>query len=195
MLTWIARKWLLVFDNVEDIDDIAVYIPQTIKSSSAVIITTQKGDFFPITERFTTISIKDLTRDQGAGLIYACMKRKPADEDEKEIARKISDLLGGLPLALTTIGGYIYQTHETMANFLIYLKTSSTAWEVSAVGPAKQYERTLATVFTIALKELPDHARCLIDILAFLNPDQIPEEIFMARIGDPVYPFLSSKPK
>ena len=189
------RKYLLIFDNVEDIDDIASYFPQTVRSQSAVILTTQKADFFPITEICTTIQIKDLSRDQGAALLYSCMRRPADDEDEKECAREISDLLGGLPLALTTIGGYIHQTGDAVADFLDNLKTSCNAWVASASGPAKQYERTLATVFEIAFKELPDDARSLLDILAFLNPDHIPIEMFTVRVGNSSFPFLSSKAK
>lgn len=159
-----------------------------------MIITTQKSDFFPITENFTTIQIKDLTRDQGADLLFKCLRRNSKNEDELEFARKISDLLGGLPLALTTIGGYLHQTGDAISDFFNYLKTSCNAWVASASGPAKQYERTLATVFDIALKELPADARNLINILAFLDPDFIPEEPFTKQVGNDDYPFLASRP-
>ena len=185
----------MVFDNVEDIDDVAVYLPHSVRSESGVLITTQKADFFPITENFTTIQIKDLSREQGADLLYACMGRKAVDDNEFEYARKISDLLGGLPLALSTIGGYMRQTGDPVVEFFDHLRTSCNAWEVSAIGPAKQYERTLATVFQIALKELPDDARSLLNILAFLNPDRIPTELFTDQVGNSAYPFVATKPK
>jgi hypothetical protein len=190
-----AQKWLLVFDNVEDINDLTAYFPRDIQSQSAVIITTQKLDFFPITDNFTTISIKNLTREQGSELMFRCMQRAAASEEEEEYARKISDLLGGLPLALATIGGYINQTEDTVSSFFECLKTSCSAWEASAIGPVKQYERTLGTVFEMALKELPQNARYLVDVLAFLNPDQIPEELFLVEVGNSTFPFLASKAK
>lgn len=195
------KIWLLVFDNVECDDDLNRHLPQSIRSQSAVIITTQKTDLFPPTEKITTIQIKDLTREQGAKLLYACLSgsdpvpRTPANDDEEEYARKICDLLGGLPLALTTIGGYMYQTDDSIFDFYTYLKTTCHAWEVSAVGPAKQYEKTLATVFEIALKELSKDAREVINILAFLNPDHIPETLFTDQIGSPTLPFLTSLPR
>lgn len=185
----------MVYDNVESIDDIVVYLPQTVRSKSAMIITTQKTEFFPFTENFTTIQIKDLTRDQGADLLYTCLRRGSASQDEREYARKISDLLGGLPLALTTIAGYMFQTKDSIPDFFDYLQTSCNAWTASAIGPAKHYEKTLATVFKVALKELPSDARTLIDILAFLNPDHIPERLFIDRLGNPQFTFLASKPK
>lgn len=37
------------------------------------------------------------------------------------------------------------------------------------------YERTLQTVCDVALSELSDDAENLLEILAFLNPDEIPE--------------------
>ncbi|KAI0901758.1 hypothetical protein F4806DRAFT_490232 [Annulohypoxylon nitens] len=196
-LSTTKRRWLIVYDNVEGIDDVAIYCPSTIRSESNVIITTQRTDVFPFTEKFTTIQIKDLTRDEGADLLFACLQRSAVDEEEREYARMISDLLGGLPLALTTIGGYLHQTKDAIFNFFNYLKTSSNAWVASAVGPAKQYEKTLATVYDIALRELSSDARMLINILAFLNPDYITEDLFTNRIGNPAFalPFLTSAPK
>ncbi|KAF2446062.1 hypothetical protein P171DRAFT_519658 [Karstenula rhodostoma CBS 690.94] len=194
------KTWLLVFDNVESDDDLNRHLPPSIRTKSAVIITTQKTNVFPSSEKVTTIQIKDLTREQGADLLYACLSgndasRTPANEEEEECARKISDLLGGLPLALTTIGGYMWETHDSVYDFYEYLKQSCQAWEVSAVGPAKQYDKTLATVFEIALKELSEDARELINLLAFLNPDHIPETLFTDRIGSPTLAFLTSEPR
>ncbi|KAL8838629.1 MAG: hypothetical protein Q9170_002075 [Blastenia crenularia] len=147
------------------------------------------------TNDFTTINLKNLDRDRGSDLIFKYLKRKPNSLEEEEYARKIADLLGGLPLALATIGGYISQTEDTVSGFFESLKTSSNAWEASAIGPAKQYEKTLSTVFELALREIPEDARSLLNILAFLNPDQIPESLFLNELGRSSFPFLSTKAK
>ncbi len=73
------------------------------------------------------------------------------------------------------------------------LKTSSNAWSASAVGPVNQYEKNLETVFNIAIGELSDQARGAIGILAFLNPDHIPEALFEKAIETRSLDFLRKK--
>jgi hypothetical protein len=42
-----------------------------------------------------------------------------------------------------------------------------------------QYERILRTVCDVALFELPENVVSLLEILAFLNPDEIPETVLL----------------
>jgi hypothetical protein len=186
---------LLVFDNCEDIDDLSPYFPRSIQSRSSIIITTQKSGFFPITDPTDTVSLNvaNLERNHGGEIVFNYLQRKPQDEDELEDARKISDLVDGLPLALATIGGYMNQVGTSVSTYYHNLKTSSKAWEASAIGPAKQYEKKLETVFDMAFKELPEKARNVLNMLAFLNPDRIPEEMFYRNMGKPTLDFLSSE--
>jgi hypothetical protein len=186
---------LLVFDNCEDIDDLGPYFPRGIQSRGSVIITTQKADFFPITDPTDTFSLHvgDLDRKSGGDIVFKYLQRKPQDEDELEYARKISDLVDGLPLALATIGGYMNQVGTSVSNYYHNLKTSSKAWEASAIGPARQYKKKLETVFDIALQVLPEKARKVLDMLAFLNADRIPEELFYKNMDKATLEFLSSE--
>ena len=174
-------------------NDLNPYLPTDSKTQGSILITTQKPDFFPVTDIFQIVNVKSFSREDGSNLLFRYLRRDPIDEEEKESAEKISDLLDGLPLALATIGGYINQTVSNASDFLENLKTSSKAWEASAIGPAKQYEKTLKTVFEIAFQELPDNARSLLNILAFLDPDSIPEDLFVDNIGSPFLKFLDTR--
>ena len=178
---------------MEDINDLNPYLPTDSKIQGSVLITTQKPDFFPVTDIFQIVNVKSFSRDDGCDLLFRCIQRDPIDDKESESAKQLSDLLDGLPLALATIGGYINQTVSTVPEFLENLKRSSNAWEASAIGPAIQYEKTLKTVFEIAFGELPDNARSLLNILAFLNPDSIPEELFISNIGSSVLNAMHTK--
>lgn len=81
--------------------------------------------------------------------------------------------MGGLPLAITTIGGHIKQTGLTLSEFLRELKESNNSWSSSGEFFVENYEKTLRTVFDIVLKKLKSGAQSLLHILAFLNPDCI----------------------
>lgn len=190
---FLARRWLLIFDNVEEINDLNAYLPTKTRTQGSVILTTQKPNPYRITNVFKTIPVESFTRDEGSDLLFKHLRRRHKDEDELEMAREISDILGGLPLAIATIGGYILESDCSISEFLPQLRNSSNAWEASAVGPVQQYEKRLENVFEIALKELPEDARAFINVLAFLNPDNTPEELFTSALGCGSLSFLKNK--
>ncbi|MCJ1398272.1 hypothetical protein MMC11_001469 [Xylographa trunciseda] len=187
------QQWLLVFDNVEDIRDLETYLPVETKSRGSVIVTTQRPRSRQITRDFHNIELNSFDDEWGARLLFKYLERDPADEIEESLAREISQIVGGLPLAIATIGGYINESESSVKEFLHIMKRSSHAWTDSQHTKTKHYERTLGTVFDIALKELPEGPRILINILAFLNPDSIPEDILLAPQDTEEVAFLSRR--
>lgn len=182
-----------MFDNVEDTNDLNPYLPSKTLSQSSVLITTQKPINFEVTKIFVTIPVESFDRDDAASLLFKYLQRDAADEKDEEIARELSDTVDGLPLAIATIGGYINQSESNLVEYIQTLKHSSNAWTASAVGPVNQYEKNLQTVFDIAISELSDRARELLSILAFLNPDNIPEALFEIAVQRGSLKFLHTK--
>ena len=180
----------MVFDNAEDSNDLNLYLPLETVVHGSILITTQKPTEFSATKVFGTVPMDSFGRDDAAALLFKYIQAEPADEKEEEIAREISEAVDGLPLAIATIGGYINQSGSNLVDFIGKLKTSSDAWIASVVGLVDQYEKNLETVFDIAVTELSDNARTIIGILAFLNPDHIPEEIFVTAIEKRSFGFL-----
>lgn len=182
-----------MFDNVEDIRDLEPYLPTETKNRGSVIVTTQRPRSRRITRSFYNIELHSFDEEVGAKLLFKYLERAPSDEAEQNLAQETSRIVGGLPLAIATIGGYINESESSVAEFLEIMKRSSNAWEDTQHTKIVQYERTLGTVFDIALKELPPKTRNLIEILAFLNPDSIPEGILNAPDDDDEVNFLSNK--
>lgn len=97
----------------------------------------------------------------------------PSNQEE---ARAISSVLGGLPLALGQIGGFIAQRKIPLKNFLpLYNRNSASVDAKSVMNMG--YDRTLATVWEMALSKLSGSARLLHMILSFLDPDCIHEDL------------------
>lgn len=188
-----GRRWLIVFDNMEDVYDLDPFFPKSTNANSSILLTTQMSEITPITENFSRFQLKSFKQADASKLLFRCLDRVPNDEDEEEAAKQVSGNVDGLPLAIATIGGYIQQSEISIPEFLDNLKRSSNVWEASAVGPAKRYEKTLETVFDIALNELDISACKFINVLAFLNPDGIPEDIFTAHFKKPLYNFARSR--
>lgn len=168
-----------MFDNTDDPHSLAPYWPVNLNVRGAVIITTQLSYFPSITDCFEKRRMIPFGPEEGARCLFNYLQRKPFDDGEESVARKISECIGGSPLALATVGGYLGPSKQSLRKFLDHYK--STRFSESTVKP---YDLTLATVFDVALRELDDDARGVLEILAFLNPDEIPEEIL--HLKDPV---------
>jgi hypothetical protein len=174
------------------VHDIHAYLPISIVSPSAVIITTQRPDSDSITKNVHKIKIPTFNREEAASLLFKHLERKPVNEDEEHAAEEIADFIDGLPLAISTIGGYVNQIGGRLDRFLGNLKRSSRVWTASDV-PLKDYERSLGSVFDVALRELSSETRSLLNVLAFLDPDRIPEDIFTAHFEKPVLAYLKDE--
>ena len=117
--------------------------------------------------------------------LFKYLQRDPLDGDETNSAKELSRLVGGSPLALATIGGYVSpMSNYSLTKFLNDFNKRSLFWNYEDVSTVRAYERSLATVFDIALNELDNDARNLLDVLAFLNPDGVPEDILHVFFED-----------
>ena len=190
-------RWLLVFDNVDDLKDLteSEYIPRNPVSQGGMIITTQIQYFKQFTNVFLDLPLESLDTRAGFDLLFKTMgkDRGSISEKEEDTVYEILNIVGGLPLAITTIGGYIHQTDLILSEVLREMKQSNDIWSSSGNYLVQNYEKTLRTVFDIVLKELEPEARGLLQILAFLNPDCIPEEMFLSYKGKDTFLQLLNK--
>jgi hypothetical protein len=109
---------------------------------------------------------------------------KPSEE-EAAAAADLSTEVGGLPLAIAHIGGYVAQSSYTLARFREIAKQRyPQIWMAEAPSTIRDYQKRLAIVWDFALEQLSPDAAILIDILAFLNPDGIPEAMLLAELKE-----------
>ncbi|POR34399.1 Pfs domain-containing protein [Tolypocladium paradoxum] len=175
-------RWLLVFDNVQQVSILRRYWPRGAKGN--VIITSQRPSF----DEFTTknIRIRPLTVEEGGSLILRQMHLDDGDEPTRAKAEELSEELGGSPLAITHYTGFCVASHMSLVEVLRTFQQRSVSaeiWSCNSNTSVMQYERTLSTVWDTALSSLNDDARDLLDMLAFLNPDCIPEDFLRRKSG------------
>lgn len=102
----------------------------------------------------------------------------PPSSRDAEDARAISRVLGGLPLALTQIGGFIAQRRMRLADFLPLYERNRT--RIDAGKPAgTDHEHTLSTVWDMSFSKLSEESTSLLRILALLEPDGISEDVLL----------------
>ena len=130
--------------------------------------------------------MKSLDTETGANLLLEFVYphgRVPKEEGHS--ARYLSELFGGLPLALAHIGGYVSQQHLSLRKYRnLADRRYASAWK-GYPSTVHEYEKRLESVFDIALTELAQaspKARNLVDIMAFLNPDSISEAMLMENL-------------
>ena len=182
---------MLIFDNLEDASLIDAYLPQEF-SRGSIIITTQKAHISPITDDFNKIELQPLDLDDCSALLFKIWGRKPINGDW-DVSREISAWVGGLPLAIVTIAGYLKQSESTAEEILASLKRSSNIWASTGKETVHNYDKTLSTVFDLALGEIRHNSRHLLQILAFLDPQGIPEEMLTRSYPDiPSLSFLNT---
>jgi hypothetical protein len=172
-----------VLDNVESWESIAAYWPTSSLSGGSIIVTCQKpGNLLYWAKN--EISITHFDKQTGSEFLLRLLGRKDLKEDEDMDAQEITELVDGLPLFLTHISGHITQTQSSIHEYLENFRRSSSFWGTRHAGANWMYERTVDTVFDVALSKLSDGARHLVNVLSFLNPDGVPEKILFPEEAD-----------
>ncbi|KAI1078974.1 tetratricopeptide repeat domain-containing protein [Whalleya microplaca] len=174
-------NWLLIFDNADDPMILADYWPQ---GSGSILVTSRdplaKSMF---TRRPSGLDLGPLTQQDSLSLFNHLTSI--FNEPEDDIARKISDALGGVPLAISQMAGIIRRQDLTLSEFLeLYTDREEHAnlYETKFDTNLVTYRHSLSTVW--AFEKLKPHARQLLELISFLDPDVIGEDLLMeASVG------------
>lgn len=191
-----AERWLLIFDNADDLTVVREHIPANAKGH--VIFTRRPDDAGGVAD---TIRIEEMEADEGAWLLLkraeltkGARSLNEVTPETAEQARAISRELGGLPLSLDIAGAFIKTTPNTsLAEYLTLYRAAEGKQLRRERDPNAPYEHSVATAFGLAFKQIatPDDeteesgiiARAAADLLrlcAFLAPDAIPLDIILA---------------
>jgi tetratricopeptide (TPR) repeat protein len=178
VLRWLEANptWLMILDNVDDraaVAEVAKLIPR-LKGGHVVI--TARASNFPAGVRKLEVS----TLDENAAAQFL-LDRTEADrtksKDDTLLARTLARELGGLALGLEQAGAHIATDR---IGFARYLKLWSESRE-KALGWAEatvtDSDRTLATTWATSVARLSPESRRLLERLAFLAPDPVPDSL------------------
>lgn len=175
-------NWLLVLDNLEEVELISQIVPP-LKDGHVILTTTTQATG----PQVYTISVVQMTTDDGALFLLRRAKiigKQDEQEATSEIhytqARLIAQEVGGLPLALDQAGAYIDETHCTLARYLeIYSQQRATL--LGKRGKfGEDHPESVAVTFRLAfdkVKQASPSALELLYLFAFLQSDAIPGEM------------------
>ncbi|KAJ9137354.1 TPR-like protein [Coniochaeta hoffmannii] len=179
---WLAETshaWLFVFDNADDIAVLKHVWPAN--GQGAIIVTTRDAN------AASSISsegyhVRPFDEKLGSEFLLHIVGLDASASANMEKASEITQALGGLPLALNQIGGFIVQRRLKLREFLPLYERNSSKIDSRKIG-LSSYEHTLSTVWEMSFARLSGDSKTLLRLLPFFQPDSISESIFLEGSG------------
>ena len=174
--------WLLVFDNLDDLDILHDFWPSD--STGSVLITSH--DPLALSHlAYKGTKLKAFNPEEATEFLLKLTHREE-EVEERSSGNVVAKRLGGLPLALTQMAGVISRRDLSFSEFLqIYDEESSHKdlfnLHFSYASDRSGYQHTLASVWAL---ETLNESTTLLDILSMLDSDGIQERILEGHRGD-----------
>jgi tetratricopeptide (TPR) repeat protein/transcriptional regulator with XRE-family HTH domain len=189
---WLSEQsnWLLILDNIENLMLLNEIIPA--EWQGHILLTTRAQVTGTVALR---IDLEQMNVEEG--ILFLLRRAKylspnaalaEAATTEYTFARKMVELVGGLPLALDQVGAYIEETgcglqdylerYQAQRARLLHRRGSLAVDHPESVGA------TLSLSFEQVERSNPEAAE-LLRLCAFLDPDTIPEEVLLAAADTP----------
>ena len=200
-LTKTDRRWLLIFDNVEDWSDIGRYIPKNmLKTCGSVLITARETSSWPESCKIHShTGLGVLPLEESTCLLLRSMQ--PATEQDLtqhrdyDLASEACGLVGQLPLAISMIAGYVRVSRCTLEEFLeTWEEREEMSKKKQKSRPVSQgiVDASIDALWDIGIGELSLKARSLLDIFSFLDPETIQRNLLMGDHTEETLEFLNS---
>jgi TIR domain/Tetratricopeptide repeat/NB-ARC domain len=181
-------RWLLVFDNAERPQDLALWLPGG--TTGHILITTRTHGWDEIA---SPIEVDVLARSESIAILRARVSGLTSTD-----ADHLAEELGDLPLGVTQAAGYLIETGMP-ANGYRHLLVNR-AGEILSEGRPSSYPRSLAAATHLAIDRLTEQdpaATELVQLCSFLATEPVPlawfrqaagelPDVLAARVADPV---------
>ncbi len=165
-----AGRWLLIFDNANNPTEVQGYLPKG--GRGQILITSRWQDWRGYAQ---PQPVQVWEKDQAVEFLL-----KRTGRNDAEGAAQLADRLGYLPLALEHAGAYLSQNQIlTFADYLVEFEQQKLALLEEGELATEYHKRTIRTTWQISLKQLPPEAADLLNLCAYLAPDNIPLSLFL----------------
>lgn len=171
--------WLPIFDNADDPMILTDYWPQ---GTGSILVTSRdpsSKDMF--TRAPSGLDLGPLSQQDSLSLFNHLTTVH--NELEVDIARQISDALGGIPLAISQMAGIIRRQNITLSEFLeLYMdhEEHASLYETKFDTNLVTYRHSLSTVW--AFGKLKPQSQQFLELISFLDPDSIGEDLLEASV-------------
>lgn len=167
-----SHRFLLVFDNVDNVDFLLPIWPA---SDNGSIIITTRCPSVAFKWAANAIHIEPFAQEGTLQALTSLTGMIPAGQEESSSAESICHFLGGLPLAIAQVAEFIADRGCSYEEFLSLYRRSPS--KVHIRGSLAGYDHNLSTVWDLSLAKLPESAHVLQSLLCFFDPDKVPERL------------------
>jgi hypothetical protein len=167
-------RWLLVFDNAKNPDDIRGWLPG---GSGHVLITSRQRGWAEVA---APVEVDVLARPESIAIL-----RNRVDGLDEGDADQLAADLGDLPLAIAQAAGFIAETGMQAEQYAGLLGIR--AREILDQARPVSYPQSLAAATQLTADRLTEEdpaAAELASLCAFLAPEPIPEDLFTSAAAD-----------
>lgn len=173
---WLIKEptsWLLIFDNVDNLASIKPFWPSA--GHGSIIVTAKNPEAITSLVQ-KSIHLEPFSEKEGAKYLLSRLS-DPSSQDES-LATVIAKKLGGLPIALSHVAGFIEATSctfEELLDMYSYRADPAELMDYDSSEITFDYEGSYATLWKVSFESLGKEATQLLEMLALLDPDSIPE--------------------
>ncbi|GCE20877.1 FxSxx-COOH system tetratricopeptide repeat protein [Dictyobacter kobayashii] len=171
------QPWLLIVDNVDDLSFIYNYLPR--RGNGNILLTTRASAVGSLT---IPISLETMSVDEGTRFLLRRARRPHTLPEEVAEAEKIVTALGQFPLALDQAGAYIEETASRFSDYRLLYEQHRHALLSRRGWQSMRYPESVATTWSLSFQRIEQSnpaAAELLNLCAFLAPDDIPEELLI----------------
>ncbi|KAF8249052.1 TPR-like protein [Wilcoxina mikolae CBS 423.85] len=182
------EDWLLVYDNVEDIELVKSFWPTSSKGSVLIISQNPDTEFLPARRG---CSVGPMPIEEGAEFLLSQLSAQTHSDTDRVSANKISEILGGWSLALATAAGVIGGGVWPLEDFERNLRESPTFHleDELTSDPTSGRTKSIRMVSEMAVSGLSKGAKNVFDLCAFYDSDRILEGLItFDNIDEHVFP-------
>ncbi len=182
---WLAttqERWLLILDNVDDLEMIIDFLPVHVTGN--VLLTTRLQALGTVAH---CIEVEKMGLDEGVifllrrtGALASDASLDQATEESRALAAEIVAALDGLPLALDQAGAYIEETRCGLSQYLALYGSRRKELLLRRGRMPVDHPDSVVATWSLSFQRVEQEslaAADLLRLLAFLDPEVIPEEI------------------
>ena len=172
------QRWLLIFDNADDISLVHNFLPRQGKGS--ILLTTRAHAVGSLGA--SAIEVENMGLMESVEFLLHRAQRRQVSDEERNEAVNLVIALGCFPLALDQAGAYIEETASSFVGYLEIYQNHRKELLARRGAQATCYPDSVATTWSLSFEkvEQADPAAAeLLRLCAFLAPDSIPEELII----------------
>ncbi|KAF2114038.1 hypothetical protein BDV96DRAFT_688292 [Lophiotrema nucula] len=174
-------KWLLIYDNADDIRILRDYWP--VGANGSVLITSRdplaKSELYPA----VGLDLEAFSTDDAARLLRR-LTREESGLDSQQSSQALAKSMRGYPLHVVQVAALIRRLQLPLKDFWeMHREHMDLEKFADNIAPPEQYKHTIFTVWSF--DKLSSTAGAILDFLSLLDPDFIDEHLLQVAYSTP----------